>query len=233
MKLYAMIRLAIYFTPDPDSRLAREAALWLGRDIHSSSYSLFKPTLYISEELRRTLTKSPFHYGFHATLKPPFRLINGASIEMVEDKLHKFVRQYEKFILPQLELTQLNGFFCLRPVSDRAMLTELAHQVVEDFDEFRRPPDSAELQKRRQAGLTTHQEKMLRKWGYPYVMEEFTFHLTLTERISDNKEKALLAKELRSRFKPPVLDYVGFNALSLFVEEDKKPMYCQQSFPLS
>ncbi len=228
-----MIRLAIYYTPDPDSRLPREAALWLGRDIRSSGYTLYKPTLYISEDRRRTITRSPFHYGFHATLKPPFRLIDGATIKMVEKRLSTFVNQYEKFILPPLELTQLDGFYCLRPVSEITQVTELAQHIIETFDEFRRPPDTAELQKRRQAGLTAHQEQMLSKWGYPFVIEEFKFHLTLTERITGNKEKAMLAKELHSRFKQPVLDSVGFNALSLFVEEDKQPMYCLQSFPLS
>ncbi len=228
-----MIRLAIYYAPDPNSRLAREAALWLGRDIRSSSYTLFKPTLYIPDDHRRTITRSPFHYGFHATLKPPFRLIDGATIEMVENRLYTFVSQYEKFILPPLELTQLDGFYCLRPVNEVVMVTELAQHVVEAFDEFRRSPDTAELQKRRQAGLTAPQEKMLSKWGYPFVMEEFKFHLTLTERVTTNTEKSLLAKELHSRFKQPVLNSVGFNALSLFVEEDKKPMYCLRSFPLS
>ena len=30
------------------------------------------------------------------------------------------------------------------------------------------------------SGLTDRQEALLTQWGYPYVMEEFRFHITLT-----------------------------------------------------
>ena len=48
---------------------------------------------------------------------------------------------------------------------------------------FARPPGAAELERRRKAGLSAAQEKMLLRWGYPYVLDEFRFHLTLTGRL--------------------------------------------------
>ncbi|HZD24872.1 MAG TPA: DUF1045 domain-containing protein, partial [Alphaproteobacteria bacterium] len=56
----------------------------------------------------------------------------------------------------------------------------------------RAPPQAAELAKRRAAGLTPRQEDLLRRWGYPYVMEEFRFHITLTGPVEPDEAAALL-----------------------------------------
>ena len=69
-----------------------------------------------------------------------------------------------------------------------------------EFDEFRRPADEAELARRRAADLTQRQEDLLLRWGYPYVLEQGRFHLTLTGRVQDPRERGVIQGELRRRF---------------------------------
>ena len=59
----------------------------------------------------------------------------------------------------------------------------MAAEVVRGLDTFRAPPAEADLARRRQANLTPAQEANLSQWGYPYVMEAFRFHVTLTGKL--------------------------------------------------
>ena len=219
-----MIRLAIYYTPPPDSPLADGARRWLGRDNISLAYKDQQPTFGLSSNRFRKIIASPFHYGFHGTLKPPFRLNAGVTVKAVQNKLERFAKSCQNFVLPPLEVRAIDSFFCLRPTEDSEVLKRLAASVVEAFDEFRLPPDSDELARRRAAGLTQHQERLLSTWGYPYVMEEFRFHLTLTGRIADQGERALINAELKKRFTTDMLTGLPFSALSLFIEKNGEPM---------
>ena len=42
-------------------------------------------------------------------------------------------------------------------------------------------------------GLTERQSAYLDQWGYPYVMEEFKFHLTLSGQLSEDEAEATQA----------------------------------------
>ena len=87
---------------------------------------------------------------------------------------------------------------------------------MREFDRFRAPADAAELAKRRAAGLTKRQDELLMRWGYPYVMDEFRFHLTLTGKLADPMREAL-SRALASLTAPlcaapvPVRDIVVFH----------------------
>ena len=72
---------------------------------------------------------------------------------------------------------------------------------MRDLDRFRAPPPSEETARRRTAGLSGVQEANLARWGYPFVMEEFRFHITLSGRL---KQPALEAAEhaLRTALDP-------------------------------
>ncbi|TMV43101.1 DUF1045 domain-containing protein, partial [Thioclava sp. BHET1] len=82
--------------------------------------------------------------------------------------------------LEGLALHRIGGFLALTPRGDTSPLARLAAEVVERLDRFRAPAPEAELARRRGKGLSPRQEALLMRWGYPYVMEEFRFHLTLT-----------------------------------------------------
>jgi hypothetical protein len=55
---------------------------------------------------------------------------------------------------------------------------------VRGMDGLRAPPTEAELAKRRAATLSARQGELLERWGYPYVFDEWFFHMTLTRRLS-------------------------------------------------
>ena len=63
-------------------------------------------------------------------------------------------------------------------------MTSLATSCVTALDHFRLPPTEAERNRRLAAGLSPRQTDHLDRWGYPYVLEEFRFHMTLTGRLS-------------------------------------------------
>lgn len=225
-----MIRTAIYFTPSPTSPLGTAAAEWLKRDIYGRPVSAQPFTGLPAEKLAAYLA-SPFHYGFHATVKPPFQLKEAGSIDIITERLEKYAADKPVIALPPLELRCMDSFFCLRPSSSCPQLHELVDDVVRKFDDLRKEPLPAEIEKRRNNGLTENQDKMLLQWGYPFVMEEFRFHMTLTGRIHDLDDRAVLQQELGSRFHKDVCSDILFNGLSLFIEEDKKPLLQHRFFP--
>lgn len=214
-----MIRLAIYYSPEPESQLATAAAAWLGRDIRGEAISRRAVPGLTGTRLNKILS-APFHYAFHGTIKPPFRLAPGVTIEEVAQRLESFAAGWQPFSLPPLTLSYMHDFFCLLPAEPSPHLHVLAARAVEDFDDFRHPPSQEEIAKRRQAGLTPLQEKMLLTWGYPYVMDEFRFHLTLTGKVMDDREKEIIHRELQERFPERMLRDISFIGLSLFIEID-------------
>lgn len=188
----AKARYAIYYIPEPESKLWRCASKLLGRD--SFTGENVKPAKLDGIEPKRLqeITASPRHYGFHATLKPPFYLAKNADRGMLDEALEAFVAGQKPFKVPALELAELDGFIALRPKKNCADLHDFAKSCVKSFDSFRAPPSKEETEKRLKADLNKSQKKMLEKWGYPYVMDEFRFHMTLTERLKDKERKSVL-----------------------------------------
>lgn len=202
------MRYAIYFAPSPGSALAEFGRWWLGEA---------SPLDSLSPQRWREITASPRRYGFHATLKPPFALAAGAGESDLQERLAAFADARTPFDAPPLEIRELGGFLALVPRTDDAHLTKLAATCVERFDDLRAPPSPAELARRRSAGLRPRQEELLRRWGYPYVLDEFRFHMTLTERLDAGERKRLLAK-LEARFAVLAQQPLTIDAVSLFVE---------------
>ena len=185
-------RYAIYYTPSPDSPLGRFGARWF-----SSADGDAKPLAIagMDQERIHEITKTARSYGFHGTLKPPFRLVEGADFPMLDTALEHYAAQQAPFVVPPLELAVLDGFVALRPKQQSRALNGLADSCVKAFDSFREPPSEHELEKRLQGKLTDNQKQLLISWGYPYVMDEFRFHMTLTERL-DSQEQALVTAGL-------------------------------------
>ena len=85
--------------------------------------------------------------------------------------------------MPALQITSLGSFLAFVPGQASTELPQLASSLVSELDPLRAPLSDAELTRRRAAGLTPAQEMLLKKWGYPFVMDEFRFHLTLSGRL--------------------------------------------------
>lgn len=184
-------RYAVYYAPDRGP-FARFAAEWLGwcplsgiDKPHPEVPGLPRPV----EEITRT----PRKYGFHGTIKPPFRLADGSTPAALGEDVAALARRLSPVKMDGLALHQLGGFVALLPEGDVSDLAELAGDVVEALDHHRAPAPATETARRRQAGLTPRQEELLLQWGYPYVMDEFRFHLTLTGKLSSEDAARTMA----------------------------------------
>lgn len=131
----------------------------------------------------RQITKAPHRYGFHGTLKPPFRLSQTQSLAGLETAAADLAATLAPAVCDGLELATLGRFLALVPMGGRPGLQRIAQACVQELDIFRAPAEASELARRRAAGLSPRQEALLVQWGYPYVLEEFRFHLTLTGRL--------------------------------------------------
>lgn len=174
-------RFAIYYTPRPGP-LAHFGAAWLGRDL-ATGRPPPRPEVPGLTQDPRDLTTQPRRYGFHATLKPPFALAPGTSQAALQQACKALASTLPPVVIEALTLTRMGRFLALTATGDDGPLRDLAARVTRDLDPHRAAPEPAELARRRQARLSPRQEALLTRWGYPYVMEEFRFHLTLTGRL--------------------------------------------------
>lgn len=227
-------RYALYFCPPEGSDLYRFGCRWLGRDAVTGT-ALEQPAVpQISPERLEEVTRTARHYGFHGTLKPPFRLHKQATEEQLTGSLTRFAAQLRPFTAPPLVLKDLSGFLALQCAAPSPEIDTLAGACVTALDRFRAPASESELAKRRAAGLTERQEEMLVRWGYPYVMDCFRFHMTLTSRLPDEAERAAFRKALEPMVARFAAEPLRVEAVALFRQENQDtPFVLARSFPLS
>jgi putative phosphonate metabolism protein len=225
-------RYAIYFAPVAGSDLAQFGDRWLGRNAETGA-SLEHPTLSGFDAARlRELTEAPRQYGFHGTLKPPFRLADGCDAGDLRRALTGFAAQRGAFEVEALTLEAIGDFIALVPEEPSPALSNLADLCVTEFDAYRAPPDAGELARRHAAGLSPRQVELLARWGYPYVLDEFRFHLTLTGPIVDAAERARVARLLGPLLAPLIGQPMPVRELCLFHQPDRaSPFRLIQRFP--
>jgi hypothetical protein len=129
-----------------------------------------------------------------------------------------FAAQRRIFHLPPLEPARLSRFLALRPMAASAQLQALADACVIEFDSFRRPSDPEEIVRRRAVGLTQRQEALLQCYGYPYVLDQFRLHFTLTDPVEAQAAEILLPWLVRY-FSAALRDPVPVAGVSLFAQE--------------
>ena len=214
------MRYAIYFTPPAYDPLTLAAAQWLGRNAFSGE-AMEPPAIRgIGIHDIAFNTALPRRSGFHATLKSPFRLAPGVTEQALLRHLMRFAGAHDPFDLPRLEVVRLGNFFGLAPVLPCETMRFLAAAVVQEFDAFRAPLSEAELERCDPGDLTAPQFANLHRWGHPYVMDEFRFHMTLTGPLSAiDMPRSELA--LRDHFEPFLRKPVEVANLALFVEEEQ------------
>ena len=184
-------RYALYLVPCRDSPLWESACRWLGRD-PELGVVLSQPRVPGYEPQRISeLTHSPRQYGFHATLKAPFKLAEGSDEQKLFAHVALLAESTRGFLLPALQVDRISGFLALRPIGAAQHLSDLAQRGVMALDPLRAPPDAAERARRQGAGLTAHQQNLLERWGYPFVEDEFRFHMTLTQQLDDHDAESL------------------------------------------
>jgi putative phosphonate metabolism protein len=222
-------RSAIYYAPASGSALEAFGCGWLGRALDGAP--LAQPAVAGLDRARLwEITRSPRYYGFHGTLKAPFALADGRSAESLGEAIEAFVRRRAPFDV-RLKIGSLDGFIAFVPAAASPVLDALAADCVVAFDGFRAPLDGAEIARRRAAGLTRRQEQYLLRYGYPYVLDDFGFHMTLTERLQPPERDEVLAI-LAERAAPICTKPLRVDAIAIFEQPSREaPFSLRQRFP--
>lgn len=177
-------RYAIYYVPAPGTELAALGCAVLGYDADSCKDVPFLDTLGLTPDAWAEATREPRRYGFHATLKAPFRLKDGLS----EDELIADVRRVASHLpavcIDLLAVKVLTRFVALVPAQAAPAVDRLAWHVVRKLDWARAPLTSRDRERRLAVGLNERQSAYLETYGYPYVGDEFRFHMTLAGPLS-------------------------------------------------
>lgn len=215
-------RYALYFAPAAETPLARFGAAWLGRDAETGERPA-RPTIDgLGADYLDEITTSPRRYGFHATLVPPMPLAEEFEPGNFDVVARDFAGTRPSFKAPRLRLADIDGFLALVLSEPCDAMHALAADAVKAFHAFRAPPSETELEQRRRGGqLSARQEAMLTTWGYPYVMDEFRFHMTLTERLDPAARLPIqrVLGPLTAALCEPPLDVDGF---ALFEQPDRQ-----------
>jgi putative phosphonate metabolism protein len=171
-------RYALYFAPR-QGPLADFGSRWLGWNAETAT-AVTHPSVSGLPYPVDQITATPRKYGFHGTLKPPFRLAPGKTPQSLHGACEALAQSLPPVMMPGLALHRIGGFLALIPEGDTTALGTLAASVVRTLDPYRAPTTTAEIARRNPEKLTPRQRDLLDRWGYPYVMEEFRFHLTLS-----------------------------------------------------
>lgn len=208
-------RYAIYAAPTPGAFADRTAA-WLGWDA-AVGCAVAHPELDGLPAPVAALTGTPRKYGFHGTLKAPFRLARGTTAQDLAAATAALAARLAPATAPGLDFATIGGFLALVPDGDGAAITALAAEAVRALDPFRAPATADEIARRRPDGLSPRQRALLDAWGYPYVMEEFRFHMTLSGDIGAAAADRVAAV-LRPWLGPVLPRPFAIDALCLFGE---------------
>ncbi|MFV0409115.1 MAG: DUF1045 domain-containing protein [Paracoccus sp. (in: a-proteobacteria)] len=182
-------RYAIYYTP-PAGPFADFGASWLGWDLDRGR-AIVPSMPDLGPFLRKAAS-----YGFHATLKAPFRLADGVGVRDLLEAASRLVADLAAPPLPMLRLDRVGGCFALIPGGDTAELDAFSGTIVRQLDPLRAPLIEAELVRRNPSRLSPRQRQLLMQWGYPYVCDEFRFHMTLSDPLDDDMTQIVSARIL-------------------------------------
>lgn len=220
-------RYAIYYAPAQDTLFHALGTQWLGRDAWSGDAKMGLAIDDISG-----LTAEPRRYGFHATLKAPFALADHKTVKDLRHFAEDFARRQAPVLLPKFTLASLDGFLALVPGAETDQLHELAACCVMDFDSFRGPLHPDEIARRHRSGLNLRQSRLLLNWGYPHVLDQFRFHMTLSNKLAET-DMARLRSAAAAHFAPVIGTPLLLDAITIFCEtEPGAPFRAEERFAL-
>jgi putative phosphonate metabolism protein len=209
-------RYALYYVPDAASALYRFGAELIGYDAFTGK-ALTQPAMAgIGDWV--ALTAEPRKYGFHATLKAPFMLADGRHESELLAAIGSFAAVPRTIPDFAPVVNMLGTFAAIVPAAPPAALSRLADDCVTFFDEFRAPLSDSERARRLKSQLTPRQVAHVERWGYPFVFEDFRFHMTLTGRVPAKDSDTILAA-LRTRFDALSMPRLAVDALGVFRQD--------------
>lgn len=217
-------RCAVFMSPAPESDFARLGAEWLGRDCWTGKLVGQPNVEGISQA-----TKQPRHYGFHATMRAPFELANSVTSDQLRATLRAFAADQAPLRL-NLSPRCLGPFLALQ-TDEQSQIAALQSELLPVVEPFRAPLSNYDLARRKKAPLTERQIELLEQWGYPYVLDELRFHMTLTgPQSSADLDRFRAAAEQHFAGFEHAADTLG---LALFHQPDRQsPFRAEHYFPL-
>lgn len=211
------LRYALYVAPPEDHPLSRAAMAWLGRNAFSGTTLPAPDHEELSREEWHGFTRDPRRYGFHATIKAPFRIAEGKTEEDLTAAVAAFSATQPSFALPKLALAAIGPFFALVEDEPAKALARFAEAVVTGFEPFRAPLTGEDYARRRPERLTPRERELLDRFGYPYVLDQFQFHMSLTGPVPEDRADAVETL-LARHFRPFVGKPLDISHLALFRE---------------
>ncbi|MBW8316940.1 MAG: DUF1045 domain-containing protein [Thiobacillus sp.] len=212
-------RFAVYFAPATDSAWWTAGSRWLGRCAATNDALPQPPIDGIAPELQRQLTADPRRYGWHATLKAPFSLDEGVGLDGLRSALQTLAATFSPFDLPPLRVRRLGGFLALCADGDPDAINAVARACVTGLQTLAAPLSSDELARRRRKGaLSIQEDALLVRWGYPYVLDRYRFHLSLTGDLNGVALNTVQRLERAARDTFEGLPPCRFDSLALYAE---------------
>ncbi|MFE3279975.1 DUF1045 domain-containing protein [Nocardia sp. NPDC059239] len=185
--------------PTPARRLREVVTDWFARDD------------------MREVTIDARRYGYHATVKAPFHLADGVTEADLHTLTSAVVARHHPVTIPSLKPAVISGFRVLTPTGNQEDINHLAAEVVRRIDTFRAPLTPDEYTRRRPDQLTPGQRELLDEYGYPYVLDEYRFHITLTDTLPPRRETEI-DQQIAAHFSPVIGVDVLLTALAICVE---------------
>jgi len=195
-------RYAIYYVSEPGSDLDRFGAQLLGYDAFSGEDLPFPDGVAQIAPDWQEVTRDPRKYGFHATLKAPLALAHGKTEAQLVTACEAFAAAPRPIPVIRPVVGSISGFIAVVPLGPSAA-----------------PLTPEDLLRRNPSALTPRQCEYLDRWGYPYVMEDFRFHMTLTGRLDAGRREPILTM-LRERFSTIGLTNLAIDRIALFRQYD-------------
>lgn len=210
-------RYAVYWSPRPGEPVRQLADAWLGRDPDGDRRVSFPVVDAITPERLMEITAFPRRYGFHATLKAPFALLPGQEASGLVGDVEAFAADQRAFRV-RLKVGEVDGSYVALVLAEpsRAM-SELAAGCVREFERFRAPLTTAERRRRRPERLSERERDHLERWGFPWVFEDFRFHMTLAGPL-EAAELPTVRRVLEHAFVPLLAQPLRVDQLTLFTQ---------------
>lgn len=223
-------RYAIYFVPEQTTRLGQFGDHWFGRT--SEKLLVEEVVTGLSVERYQKIIQSPRHYGFHGTLKAPFELHSNYNFQHLDTALTEFCNTFSPFNIGALALRAIADFIALVPENDLRQLQQLHQRLIKELNNLRAPLSNYDRDRFIARNLTHDQEGYLDRYGYPFVLNSFKFHLTLTSSLPEQERTACfkLLDNMTADFRHEV---VPVNRICLFKQKTRQaPFFIVKEYTL-
>ncbi|WP_290919709.1 DUF1045 domain-containing protein [Halodesulfovibrio sp.] len=219
-------RYAIYYTPPRNSLLESAGIHWLGRTpLRYGQIPKDIPEGFFKQEYYQII-EAPRWYGFHGTIRAPFELAKNVTPEAFIKEISQICRNHAPFSFAGLSINCFGGFLALTPTAASPDLLKLHSDLTRRLDHLRPQLSRFDLKRHLDKKLSERQERLLRRFGYPFVLEEFKFHMTLTGTIEDRLRRSYKEK-LESILNPYLTESIPVNEVTVFMQPDRKTPFVE------